>query len=399
MSNRVFTSHASHDRAREMKKFIDFFRQRLRAKLGVTATKEIEDLVFCDYASLQFGGDWSAGLAEAVVEAETYLCLLSPTYFKSLWCGREFEIARKRFDDWKKSVTKTNQARFIFPVIWEQFPQPDKINPKVSRFQYRCDNFPEAYEKDGLQKLASLSKNRDKFKEFVDALADEVVAVLNGSHKLPVATKITDFEDVVSAFATETSPYGITLWCAMPQGKDWRATSGAQSLHEIVGAVANSMRIPAQLFEPGKKPERAIKRAHVARQVLLVIADATTAPDDILKSADAAGLADNLALILIDTQPSQGAPPVTLADWLAQCQTFPVLTALEVQQRTIVCLPSDLSREIEILLTRTRTALIAGDPAEKVEDATLTERASNVGISTGTKPSLAGPGQLSGGRS
>ena len=98
MPNSVFTSHASLDRAPEMKKFIELFRQRLRAKLGVNEVKEIEQLVFCDYTSLPFGGVWSAALADAVVEAETYLCLISPTYFKSLWCGREFEIARKRFD-------------------------------------------------------------------------------------------------------------------------------------------------------------------------------------------------------------------------------------------------------------------------------------------------------------
>lgn len=382
-----------------MKKFIDLFHKRLRAKLGVIDEQKFEQLVFRDYKSLPFGGEWSKDLAAAVVVAETYLCLVSPTYLNSPWCGREFEIALNRLNSWQQSAAGSREGRFIFPVRWEQFPNPDKIHPKLDKFLHKNDDFPKIYQKESLQKLASLRKNRDNFNLFVDALAEEIATILNNTHKLPAAPAITDFEKISSAFAPELTPYGILLWCSKEAETNWSLVFDGCSLRELVGNVANSMYVPIQVFDPGKKPERSIQQAVADRQIVLIIADATTAIDFAVMAA-AANPKDinNLALIAVDTQSTQGAPVLQLADWLAKFPAYPTLNRLAAAQCAVVCLPSNLEKEIEILVTRVRTAMVNGDPAEKVEDVALTKKAADAGIPTGAKPCLAGPGQTNGGK-
>lgn len=136
MPYKVFTSYAVPDRTKQMQKFMTRFHEALRTKAGARAEEEIEELVFFDFKSIKAGDEWTPVMAQAVGEAEMLVCLVSPSYLNSTWCGRELEAFHQRVVKWNGDAAKKKRGGpFVFPVLWE----PDKrraLPSKLAKFQF-----------------------------------------------------------------------------------------------------------------------------------------------------------------------------------------------------------------------------------------------------------------------
>ena len=90
------------------------------------------------------------------------VCLISPNYLGSTWCGRELEIFLQRLASQNPAAPKP----YIFPVWWELLPGRS-LPPKLSAYQNNEDAFHPRYREKGLRQLATLPKFRGAFLEFV----------------------------------------------------------------------------------------------------------------------------------------------------------------------------------------------------------------------------------------
>src|SRR5687767_10604443 len=50
------------------------------------------DVAFFDTTDIETGTDWNDELSAAASTSRVAVCLFSPSYFSSLWCGREFQV-------------------------------------------------------------------------------------------------------------------------------------------------------------------------------------------------------------------------------------------------------------------------------------------------------------------
>ncbi|MFM7058751.1 MAG: TIR domain-containing protein [Planctomycetota bacterium] len=48
---------------------------------------------------MEWGDDWHESLRDAVCTARSLLCLISPSFLKSEWCGREYHVFSERREE------------------------------------------------------------------------------------------------------------------------------------------------------------------------------------------------------------------------------------------------------------------------------------------------------------
>jgi hypothetical protein len=147
---------------------------------------------FWDTQDIDVGDVWPERLINALRVSRLCLCLLSPGYFNSEYCGKEFQVFKVRH-----SINKPpGAARAIFPILWElsRGPLPDSVQP----YQYSNDDFPSSYVGEGLRYLMKLSKYRDDYVLFVDRLASKLVEAGDAT-PLPELDDPDRFENVPNA--------------------------------------------------------------------------------------------------------------------------------------------------------------------------------------------------------
>jgi hypothetical protein len=385
MAYKVFTSYAVPDRTKQMQKFMARFHEALRAKCGARSAQAIRELVFFDFKSIEAGDEWTAVMAKAVGEAETLVCLVSPSYMNSSWCGKELEVFDQRIAKLAGPPPKKPGARFVFPVLWE----PDKrrtLPAKLAKFQFLKKTWPRNYT-GGLRQLADLSKYRDTFKQFVEDLADTVDTALASKTSLPPLT--FDFTTIASAFDDKPQPYDIFFWSAVAAGENWEPVAGGRNIAAEVSAAAGLMRVSVHPFAPESDLARQCETLGKNRQILLVIADAHTPPSAELKNLNASATPNALAFLLVDGQASPGQAPRAVSDWFAGLPDGAIHRAVKLKQATS-CLAANAASEIEKITTRARLAIINEDAGAPAQNATLASEAESRGISTEAKASLTG---------
>src|SRR5207248_2826796 len=112
MAHLVFASYAQLDRDKHLENFIQQLADELRRETGAS-NKEL--MVFFDRDGVHAGDRFTDTILRAANSADTLLCLLTPTYFRREWCGRELEIFLRRE---KRLPESARQLRFIFPIWW-----------------------------------------------------------------------------------------------------------------------------------------------------------------------------------------------------------------------------------------------------------------------------------------
>jgi hypothetical protein len=92
---------------------------------------------FVDRTNILPGQEWPDALAEALRTAHTMVCLYSPAYFQSEYCGKEMQV----FLDRRRNYIRVNAGKKpanIIPVLWH--PVPWRIPKTLPDIQYKDAN-------------------------------------------------------------------------------------------------------------------------------------------------------------------------------------------------------------------------------------------------------------------
>jgi hypothetical protein len=116
---------------------------------------------FVDRNNILAGQEWPEELAEALRTAQTMVCLYSPSYFLSEYCGKEMQV----FLDRRRKASAGKKPANIIPVLWQ--PVPRRIPKTLPDIQFKSANLNE--ETQGVWNLGDQNRQR----ELID-IADQI---------------------------------------------------------------------------------------------------------------------------------------------------------------------------------------------------------------------------------
>jgi hypothetical protein len=121
------------------------------------------------------GEDWDTWLSYQLSVCRAFLPLLSPGYFASEMCGKEWAAFAER-KTWPRATGPDSgaaQGRAIIPVLWAPMPL-DEMPPPARRLQFNEGSFPESYHEMGLYGLMARPKMKRDCQESVYLLAERI---------------------------------------------------------------------------------------------------------------------------------------------------------------------------------------------------------------------------------
>ena len=153
-------------------------------------------------STIEVGEDWSQWLSQQLSQCRVLVALLSPGYFASQMCGKEwaaFSARPVRPAVAAEAGRATPTA--IVPVRWVPTSLAEMPSP-VSRLQYQHGDFPESYRTQGLYALMARPAMKADRRESVYLLAERIKEVATST--VIEQGVAQDLAKVKSAFAEST---------------------------------------------------------------------------------------------------------------------------------------------------------------------------------------------------
>jgi len=379
-----------------MSQFVDEFRELICAKTAVTE----ENALFYDEKSIQLGDAWDAELSKAVRTAKSLICLVSPRYLVSVWCGRELEVFRRRNHDSDGVEVKAAEkqhpekdpkvaAGFIFPLVWEVSPGRKKYPLKLAQFQFPYNDMPKDYEELGVRGLISLRKTT-QMKQVAEVLSKVITEKLATLEPLPDALEFEDFSTIPNALVDELIPYDIVPVMALRNGKKWKPTSVHQTILSNIEKAATAMKACVH-SQPTRLDPPDFERLRNEKQIVIVFADAQESPDShsvfsTLKEIPS-DKSSNVGILLVDLKFVPGGQPRSVLEWMNAAPNTALQQAIR-EQRTTACFVDGLQNALELLITRIKLKLLESAEGTPVIDREISERAAEAGIPIEFMPNI-----------
>ena len=175
------------------------------------------------------GHPWRDRLAEAIACCKVFVPLLTPEYFNSPVCGREWTAFSQRMQ--ADPAGRGAQAAIV-PVLWHRL-QPAELPAQVSRLNLTPSGFPKAYEEQGLFVLQRLKSFSGSYTKSVLQIAQAIRDT--GKAANLAATEPVDLDSVANAF------------------DDHQARSTSHRIRVIIAACSTSL-IPVETAAPHDPP-------------------------------------------------------------------------------------------------------------------------------------------------
>ncbi|MFB6615463.1 TIR-like protein FxsC [Streptomyces sp. NPDC056367] len=150
---------------------------------------------------MRSGEGWSERHAAALGGCRTFVPLLSPRYFASETCGKEWYAFADR--EVQHSAVTDQPVQAIVPALWVPVP-PYQLPLPVERLQFDHNAFGGRYATDGLYGLIKLRSYAEHYERAVYELARRIVRV--GENAAPAPARPVDHRSVPSAFGPAGSP-------------------------------------------------------------------------------------------------------------------------------------------------------------------------------------------------
>jgi FxsC-like protein len=141
------------------------------------------------------GSPWRDRLAEAISCCKVFVPLLTPGYFTSEFCGREWTAFARRL---QMDAAGGSAPTAIVPVLWHRLHAVD-LPPQVSRLNLTPTGFPKAYEQQGLFVLMRLRSYSSSYTRSVLKIAQAINE--SGRAANLAAAEPVDLDSVPNAFA------------------------------------------------------------------------------------------------------------------------------------------------------------------------------------------------------
>jgi len=384
-SSPVFASYAQADREKYLDTFVKEFWKTLGGFQGVADIEERKELVFFDRDSLQAGEKWSPKIIEPLCHARVLICLMSHTYLRRPWCGRELEMFLQRHESLQS--TAATSARFIFPIWWQKPKKPRTLPKRLDQFNWQDPNYPPRYPEGGVQNLAR-KQLWTQFRAMADRLAELVHETLDGAPQLPPGVIVAEIEDIANAF-DEQRDFDVRVLALTTGGDAWQPGPMDLTVAKAADEAARKLEIFVRPIEQGMGLAVGLQKAQSERQIILLVVDANLEPPAALAAVNKLTL-PNLAVLLVDAATSA----LDVEAWLAGSglQSGAVASA-KAKGLLRVAGAGALAAEMQLLLDEAGRRLSAVSEPAKAVDLNLAERArTEQGINLDVQPQLVGPG-------
>ena len=172
--------------------------EEIRRKLGHSTT----EIAFFDAKDINHGATWTATLEKELATCRSLIPLFSPAYFKSTYCGKEWELFYARVTQYSKELGAGNGiSPLILPVIFEDTSTInfDQLPSSVTNLQYHHDDYPSIYRQHGLRYIMERETYKDEYRDFVAILASKLIQSIT-THSLPPLQTTPSIKDIKSAF-------------------------------------------------------------------------------------------------------------------------------------------------------------------------------------------------------
>jgi hypothetical protein len=389
-----FTSYARLDGDKSLRRFASELKEEVRSATGLPA----ESIAFFDTTNIENGDDWAAVLSDGLCTSQLCVCLCSPTYFNSRFCGKEYSVFSTRRAHWlEQPANAGKRPRVIFPVVWQI--SASRPPAAVTELQDSDDAFPKNYREMGLRALAKLKGQKDNYTKVKMALAQRMRDALHAA-QLPDLPALPHFDEIPSAFhdtgpaATGwLAPYSVAVVFCHAQGADWRPYAEADFVGVLAEAAASKLKLLYGQIAPDATLIQRLADAHQRRDAVLVLTDAASlASHPEMAAALNSPESANAALLTIWSD--------STVDRTAGEQSIRALVpkrsegaAARFDELTSILSAADLRAKLETAMVRVRSALIAEDrPVRRVEDAAIEREAQRDGIPFASAPGISGPG-------
>src|ERR1051326_5467792 len=197
-----FFSYARDDGVSDFRlsKFFESLREEVRARTGLKP----QEIAFRDTTNIDIGDEWSDEIKAGLQTSKVFVCLTSPTYINSDYCGREFLVFARRVNLYRETHPREPMPNAILPVVW--VPLKTRAPEVLKSRQMDEQGVPPEYRTEGLRYLMRLKGKRDKYEAFLAHFADRLVEAAQTT--LPPLRSFPSLNDVSSAFKTQLEPRG-----------------------------------------------------------------------------------------------------------------------------------------------------------------------------------------------
>ena len=177
--------------------FMQDFLVDLKKEIARKTPRDVDDdFVFKDQGEIVLGQNWRPRLLDGLQNSSVLVPIYTPGYFKSEWCGREFQFFQNR-------MLKAAGIDFpcIIPVIWDV--ETHHIPKAIASIAYKDDTLPPEYSDKGMLLLTKLKggRHKDAYWYSIEALSQAIVRA--AKQKLPSlaeAPQPGDLHQVLSVF-------------------------------------------------------------------------------------------------------------------------------------------------------------------------------------------------------
>jgi FxsC-like protein len=178
------------------------FYEDLSAEVRLRAGEPRDEVVGFIDRTIQVGERWPRRLLEALATCGSFLALMTPRYFQSVPCGKEWHLFGERTRRYDAGAIM--ESSLLKPVMWIPTP-PTKMHPVADPIQYYSAALGETYQRLGVRQLMRLQRHQDDYHSFVFELAGQIVDGVE-RHRMPEGAWTAGFEQVVSAFHSPAPP-------------------------------------------------------------------------------------------------------------------------------------------------------------------------------------------------
>jgi FxsC-like protein len=203
-----FLSYAKLDAANDPYRCISRFYEDLDKDVRKLKVIKEGEAGFFDRKGLQQGSNWPTALVDALSTCRVLICVYSPAFFESDYCGREWQIFNSRFSQASKdSVAEAQKPLLILPVLFRPPEDLDNIPLVLQDIQYDDDDYPAEYSENGLLYLMKRDSKKEAYLDFLDTLVDKIIkATTDDQQPLPELNPRPDIKSIKSAFHYQPEP-------------------------------------------------------------------------------------------------------------------------------------------------------------------------------------------------
>lgn len=197
-----FFSYRRADFGAPMREFFTDLGEEVRKLRGQDKN---ENPAFFDQESIETGDNWDAALLAALRQSRVLVPLYSPAYFKSEYCGKEWQLFQLRREAHALRHGGV-EPPVIRPVVWipihkdKKLTLPDYVSAAVKRVQYTWNEEDSDINQQGLEQMVRLKAGHaqlywDFVRDFAEGIKDAIEQV-----DLPPLPMVPVLADIPSAF-------------------------------------------------------------------------------------------------------------------------------------------------------------------------------------------------------